>query len=204
MLMLPDPKRLMFAYLLGAYTTSITTGLVIVFSLDGSGAVATSKHTVSPAQDLAFGLVLLVTSFVLGTGRDEPVRRRRRERKERDTRDPEQGWSQRMLGRGSARITYAVGVALSFPGFTYLVALHRLAVLDPGIAATIALVLAFCVIQLLLLEVPLFGYVIAPEATQERVVRFRAWLARSSRRAAVIGAASLGLLLVARGIITLL
>lgn len=33
MLLLPNPKRLMPGYLLGAYTTSITLGLVIVFSL---------------------------------------------------------------------------------------------------------------------------------------------------------------------------
>ena len=33
MLLLPNPKRLMLGYLLGAYTTSISLGLVIVFAL---------------------------------------------------------------------------------------------------------------------------------------------------------------------------
>ena len=49
MLLLPSPKRLMAGYLLGAYTTSITLGLVIVFTLQGSGSESTSKHTISPA-----------------------------------------------------------------------------------------------------------------------------------------------------------
>src|SRR6185295_13921573 len=68
MLLTPNPKRLLFGYLLGAYTTSITLGLVIVFSLEGSNAVSTSKNTISPAQDIAIGLVLLVVALVLGTG----------------------------------------------------------------------------------------------------------------------------------------
>ncbi|MFZ0377415.1 MAG: hypothetical protein WAL38_06260, partial [Solirubrobacteraceae bacterium] len=51
MLLLPNPKRLMLGYLLGAYTTSITLGLLIVFSLNGSGTESTSKRTISPVED---------------------------------------------------------------------------------------------------------------------------------------------------------
>ena len=36
------------------------------------------------------------------------------------------------------------------------------------------------------------------------MTRFRAWLGRSGRRAAIVGAAVIGALLVARGLITLL
>lgn len=35
-------------YLLGVYTTRITLGLVIVFTLPNSGATSTAKHMVSP------------------------------------------------------------------------------------------------------------------------------------------------------------
>ena len=48
MLLLPNPKLLMAAYLLGAYTTSLTVGLVIVFSLHGSSFTSTSRHQISP------------------------------------------------------------------------------------------------------------------------------------------------------------
>ena len=57
MLLLPNPKRLMLGYLLGAYLTSITLGLVIVFTLHGSSAESTSKHTVSPVEDIVVGLL---------------------------------------------------------------------------------------------------------------------------------------------------
>ena len=55
MLLLPRPKRLLLGYLLGAYTTSITVGLAIVYSLNGSGTVSTTKHTVSPLIDITLG-----------------------------------------------------------------------------------------------------------------------------------------------------
>ena len=45
----------MAGYLLGAYTTSITLGLVIVFTLQGSSTESTSKHTIGPVEDLVVG-----------------------------------------------------------------------------------------------------------------------------------------------------
>lgn len=48
MLLLPDPRKLMLGYLLGAYMTSITLGLVIVFALPGSSTESTSKHSIGP------------------------------------------------------------------------------------------------------------------------------------------------------------
>ena len=206
MLFLPKPKRLMFAYLLGAYTTGITLGLVIVFSHQNSDAVTTSKHTISPAQDVAIGLILFVVAFVLGTERDAAVRERRRERKrtKQGARESKEPWSRQMLGRGSARVSYAVGVVLSFPGVTYLTALNRIAAVDTATATTVLLVVGFCLIQLLLLELPLLGYAVAPERTQETVERLRSGLGRRARPMAIIGAAGLGTLLVTRGLIGLL
>ena len=55
MMLLPNTKRLMLGYLLGAYTTSITLGLAIVFSLNGSGAVETARNTLSPSEDIVLG-----------------------------------------------------------------------------------------------------------------------------------------------------
>ena len=69
MLLLPSPKRLLLGYLLGAYITSISLGLVIVFALKDSSAVDTTKDTLSPAADIVLGLILLVIAFVLHSGR---------------------------------------------------------------------------------------------------------------------------------------
>lgn len=206
MMLLPNPKKLMLGYLLGAYMTSITLGLLIVFSLNGSSSAETAKNTLSPSEDIVVGLLALLVAFVLGTGRDAGLQERRRRRKEAKEASGEarESWPERMLGRGSARVTFAVAVVLSFPGVSYLAALDHIATLDPGTAPTVLLVVGFCLVQQLLLEAPLLGYAIAPDWTQDAVTRFRAWLGRSGRRAAVIGAAGIGALLLIRGLITLL
>src|SRR5450755_5185021 len=82
MMLLPSPKRLMLGYLLGAYTTSITLGLIIVFSLNSSSATSTAKHTISPVEDIVVGVLALVIAFVLATGRDAGFQDRRREKKD--------------------------------------------------------------------------------------------------------------------------
>src|SRR5262249_55993612 len=77
MLLLDKPARLMAGYLLGAYMTSITLGLVIVFSLSDSSASNTTQNTISPAVDIGLGALALAVSFVVHTGRHERLRERR-------------------------------------------------------------------------------------------------------------------------------
>ncbi len=210
MLLLPNPKRLMAGYLLGAYTTSVTLGLVIVFSLNGSSAASTSKHTISPLEDIVVGVLVLAIAFVLATGRDQPYQERRRAKKDaklqakREAGKPTESLPLRMLGKGDPKVTFVVGAVLSFPGVSYLDALDHIHKVNPGTVPTVLLVIYFCLMQQILLELPLLGYVFAPDSTRDRVSRFKAWMGRSGRSAAIIGAAAIGLILVVRGLITLL
>jgi len=110
----------------------------------------------------------------------------------------------RLLGKGDPRVTFVVGAVLSFPGVSYLDALDHIHKLNPGTVPTVLLVVGFCLLQQILLELPLLSYVFAPEATQDRVSRFKAWIGRKGRTAVVIGATVIGLILIARGVIALL
>lgn len=204
MLLLPSPKRLMLGYLLGAYTTSITLGLVIVFALPESSATSTSKSTIGPAEDVVVGLLLLLVAFVLATDRDRPMRerkaRRKSEKQAKNGDEEKEALPMRLLGRGSPRVAFAVGLLLSFPGVSYLTGLSHIHDLDAAAAPTALLVIGFCLMQQLLLEVPLAGYFVAPEKTADRVHRFRAWLSRNGRQAGIIVMAVLGTLVIIRGI----
>ena len=210
MLLLPNPKPLMIGYLLGAYTTSITLGLVIVFTLSNSSATSTAKHTISPLEDIVVGLLAIAIAFVLRTGRDQPFQERRRAKKDakltarREAGKPTESLPIRLLGKGDPRVTFVVGMILSFPGVSYLTALDKINKLNPGTVPTVLLVVGFCLMQQILLELPLLGYLFAPESTQDRVNRFKGWIGRKGRNAIVIGAALIGAYLVARGVITLL
>ena len=204
MLLTERPKRLMGGYLLGAYTTSITLGLAIVFALQGSGAVSTSKQTIGPGEDIVIGGLLLLVAYVLGSDRDARLRERRARRKEakqaKSGGEKKEALPMRLLGRGSPRIAFVVGLLLSFPGVSYLTGLSHIDKLDAPAAPTVLLVVGFCLMQQLLLEVPLVGYIVRPEATQDAVDRFRVWLARNGRRAGIWVAVVLGVLLLVRGI----
>jgi hypothetical protein len=208
MLLLPSPKRLMVGYLLGAYLTSITIGLVIVFALPDSSAESTSKHTIGPLEDIVVGLLLWTIALVLKSGRDRPFEERRREKKDAKLKAKQEAGkpteSLPMLSKGDPRLTFVVGVVLSFPGVSYLDALDHIHKLSPGTVATVLLVLYFCVAQLLLLEIPLLLYVFLPDRTQSSITRAREWAVRRGRTAAVIAASVVGAWLMARGVITLL
>lgn len=196
MMLLPETKRLMLGYLLGSYLTSISVGLLIVFELDGSGGVELAQSTLTPAEDLVFGAIAVIIGLVLRSDVGEE-RRRKKEEAEKES------WPQRMLGRGSPKVAFAVGALLSFPGASYLVALNRLVHLDPGAGATVLLVVLFCLIQAVFLEVPLIGYAISPERTQRAVDGFRRWLSERGRIAGAKVAIVIGVLLLVRGTLEL-
>ncbi len=204
MLLTEHPKRLMLGYLLGAYVTSITIGLAIVFALHDSDAVSTSKRTIGPGEDIVIGCLLLLIAYVLGSDHDSRLRERRARRKEAKLAkaggEKKEPLPMRLLGRGSPRIAFVVGMLLSFPGVSYLTGLAHIDKLGAAAVPTALLVIGFCLIQQLLLEVPLVGYILRPEGTQQAVDGFRAWLGRNGRRAGVWVAVVLGVLLVIRGI----
>jgi Sap, sulfolipid-1-addressing protein len=200
MMLLPNPKRLMLGYLLGALMTSITLGLVIISSFESSDAVSTTENTLSPAATMALGGIFLVAAFVLGTGRHRAVVERRRVRKQ-DQGPPR--W-QRALGKGSARTTFVVGALLTLPGASYLAGLSRIDKLNYSTAGTVLLVVVFNLIMLALLEVPLLCFVVAPDWTPRAVDRAKAWIGRHGHRFAVTMLTVLGTLLVIKGVIELL
>ncbi|MGC1800001.1 MAG: GAP family protein [Solirubrobacterales bacterium] len=198
MLFLPNPKRLLLGYLLGGLLVSLTIGFVIVFAVHQSGATSTSQNSISPAMDIALGLILLVVAYVLRSERME----RRRQRKKKEKEGVEKGPSkvEQVLGRGSPRVTFLVGVVLTLPGVSYLAALHDLDNLNYGTVPTILVILGFNAMLLLLLEIPLIGYVFAPERTVVEVQNFRGWLSKNGLKAGIYVASGLGLLLIVRGV----
>ncbi|MBS1892695.1 MAG: GAP family protein [Actinobacteria bacterium] len=202
MMLLPDPKRLITGYLLGAYLSSIGLGMAIVFTLHGSSSgVETSKRTLSPVEDLAFGAVLAIVGWALLTGRVKQAKesRKRHHEEKHGPKEEKESLPERLLGRGSMRITFAIGALLSLPGASYFIALDKIAKLDWPTPTTALAVVVFCLIQQTFLEVPLIGFHLAPEWTQGAVVRFREWIAKNAARAAGYVALTLGALLIIRG-----
>jgi hypothetical protein len=200
MLALDKPKTLLSGYLVGAALTSITCGLLLVFALPATSTSSTSKHSVDPVLNIVLGALVLVVVFVVGTGRDRRRRAWSERRHERAKDKPPPRW-QRQLSKGSARDTFVVGVLLSFPGASYIAGMDLLHKQKLGTFTTVIVVVAFNVIMLALLELPLLGYAIRPDSTATAVADFSSWLTRRGARVALYAGTVIGLLLVARGIV---
>jgi hypothetical protein len=203
MLTLPSPKRLLLGYLLGAALTSVTCGLLLVFLLPGSSTTSTAKHTVNPIIDLALGVLILLIVARVGRGRDRRRRAWSERRREKAKDKPPPRWK-RQMSKGAARDTFVVGILLSFPGASYIAGMDALHKQNIGTIATVIAVLAFNVVMLLLVELPLLAYAIRPESTAASVQQFKSWLSRHGGRVALIGGSVIGIFLVARGAIRLL
>ncbi len=209
MMLLPNPRRLMAGYLLGAYTTSITAGILVVYALNHSHVTSTAKHTISPGEDIAVGVLCLVMAYVLHAGLDRPIRERRQAKKAAKIRSKQEAGKSteslttRLLGRGDPRVTFVVGAILSFPGASFISAMNHIHKLQPGKVASILLIVYFCLMQQILLEVPLFGFIVSPYKTQTRVNGFKAWIGRRGRTVGVILATVLGALIILKGLLSL-
>jgi hypothetical protein len=200
MLTLDKPKRLLVGYLLGALVTSVTCGLVIVFALPDSSTSSAAKHAVDPVLNIVLGVLVLVIVSVVATGRDRRRREWRKRKREQAKTKPPPRW-RRELSNGSARGAFVVGVLLSFPGASYIAGMDLLHKQQLGTALTVIAVIAFNVIMLVLLELPLLGYAIRPQWTAAAVQRFSDWLTRRGGRFAVIAGAAAGVLLILRGLV---
>jgi Sap, sulfolipid-1-addressing protein len=202
MLLLPSPKKLMLGYLLGAYFTSITVGIIIVLTAENSGLVSSGKKTINPIVDLALGAILVVIGLVLRAGRDRPVRERRAERKAQ--KPPKTPRWQKVLSRGDPKIAFVVGALLTLPGASYLAALTSIAKLHPSTAGAVLLVIMVNLIMLALLEVPLLCFLVAPEWTPNAIERAKDAMRRRGRRILIRGFLIVGVLLIVRGVIELI
>jgi hypothetical protein len=91
-------------------------------------------------------------------------------------------------------------MALTLPGASYLAALVSIDKLDYSSAESVLLVIGVNLVMLWIIEVPLIGFFLRPEATRERVDRAKAWIFAHGRNVARWGFGVIGLLLIVKGI----
>jgi hypothetical protein len=68
----------------------------------------------------------------------------------------------------------------------------------------VVIVVAFNLVMLLLLEVPMIAFAVAPEWTPAAIARAKSWAGIHGRRYAAHGLELIGALLIVKGIVTLI
>jgi hypothetical protein len=203
MLMLPNPGRLMLGYLAGAMMTSITLGLVIVFSLSGSSsATKATQRTVSPSVDIALGALALFLAWFVRSDYRAHRRERKLAAKAAKPGKQQPRW-QRLIGKGSPRATFVVGALLTLPGASYLAGLSHIDRLQYSTPETVLLIVGFNVVMMWMLEVPLLSFAVAPSWTPQAIERAKAWAGRHAQTYAFRGLAFVGVALIIKGVVGL-
>ena len=183
-----QPARLLLAFWVGGLITSISSGLAIL-AIFGEHAAALdhSSKSLSPGNLVLAGLAAMLLGFLVGTKRGRALidgwrKRRKHPRRSERPKSDKAPWSERMLGNGSVGVAFVAGAILNLPGPFYLIALGDIGQGNYSPIAELGLVLFFNVIMLLMVEVPMIGYLFNPEATDRRVGQFAAWLNRNGMR----------------------
>ena len=162
MLVLPSPRPLLLGYPARGDDDEHHVRVADRFLLDGSSAgTSTAKRTVNPVVDLAFGALILVVAVVVATGRDKRRRAWSERQKAKKAGKGPPKWQQKLSG-GTGRTTFAIGALLTLPGASYLAAMAGTAKQDLSNVESVLTVVAVNVVMLILLEVPLIGYLLAP------------------------------------------
>jgi hypothetical protein len=204
----PEPRLLLLAFYAGGLLTSLTTGLVVLRLFnDGQKALGSTKHAPHPANSIVIGLVALFFAWLMASERGNAIidrwRARRARRRSEPSREAGASWAERRLGGASGKIAFVVGAAINLPGPLYLLAIGKISRGHYSAAGQIGLVLLFNAIMFLLLEAPLLGYLVRPEATTGRVKAMSQLLNANGLRVTGLLVAVFGAGLVAQGIAAL-
>jgi hypothetical protein len=203
MLSRPHPARLLLAFWIGGMTVSITAGILILHQFRHSAAVAGStKHHVSVTVYLVGGIIALLLAALMGTPQGRRLRenwRRRHPKKVKPDkhRDP---WAERVLARGSMPVAAVVGGVINLPGPYYLIALGQMAADKMPQGEALAGILIFNVLMFALVEGPLIGYILRPDATSAIVDRLAAALNRNGLRIIALILAVFGTVMIVKGV----
>lgn len=193
------PVAMLAAFMAGGMLVTFVLGVLIVFVL-GDWLSNKSQNSTSPVVDIVVGVLSLAGAVVLHQRireRERGVVRASKKKNDGPSR------TQLMLNEGTPWAAFAAGLILNLPGIWYLDALKDIAQSNPSLATVIAEILVFMVFMFTLAELPLIGYLIAPEATQLRVANFQAWMTRYGRTVGMWAAALIGAYLTIKGVVNL-
>jgi Sap, sulfolipid-1-addressing protein len=176
----PRPARKLLAFLLGCMGFSIVFGLVIVLALHGSKLVREPSPAVSATIEIAAGALLFVVAVAAVAGRNVHWHPRRG-RGDKAHRPERRSLSDRALGHDSLWIAWAAGALYSVPGAYYLAGMALLVKLDAPTTTDVLAIVGFNLIMFAFIELPLLGFLIAPERARTLTGRLNNWMKRNKR-----------------------
>jgi hypothetical protein len=196
----PTPRRQLLAFYAGGLLTSVSAGIaVLAVFTNGDAVLGNTSSSPHPTTSIVTGLVALLGAWVMTSTRGNAMLTRWRSNyghRRKPKRVDGRAWAERTLDRASWKVAFLVGAIINLPGPFYLLALGEIARGSYSMGGQLALILLFNAIMFVLLEVPLVGYLVRPDATAARVAALSRWLNANGLRITgwLVGLAGAGLL----------
>lgn len=171
----PRPVRLLSAYVIGSFVTSVVVGIAVVAGLSATSLGARRKGAAIAIFDISIGVLILVSAAWLQSERSAAMRQRaadrlaRRKAQNNARSGDKHSRSSQILSSGSAGGLATLGVVMHLPGLLYLAALGNIAHQNVGTSHGLLLIVVFNIVMLAPIELPLLGYIVAPRRTEEAV-----------------------------------
>jgi hypothetical protein len=193
-----DPMRRALVFLASATAVTLLVGFLVVETLGATTVENRHRHhSLSPAIDLGLGLAILLSVPLLARRATANPFKRRKPRRPRRQRSR----SEREAGLLAA---VALGAFAGSPSPLYLASLHSITKGRPDAAVGTFEVLLIAALVLLMAEVPIVLYALAPERTTQLLETANAWLARNGRVLVILGATAAGCYFTVNGLVHLL
>jgi hypothetical protein len=190
-----EPRRNALMYTAGAVVITVTAAVAALFILRAASLELPSRHDARYELRLALGILALGAAAVLGWRRRRPAA------------DRGAGAGGNLVSRLTAqpgpRTAFTAGLIVFAPSLTFLAAVQVVATADIGPVLTVIALLVVVTVCLLLVWLPLVGYLAAPVKTTDLLARCNAWLRAHGREVTVWALLVGGLALAANGVLGL-
>lgn len=202
------PMRHALVFLSAAAVVTLLIGILVVEALGSSGLENRQRHhSVSPAIDLGIGLAILAfVPFLAHRAAhpsDKPAKPPKPD-KPRTSRLSRVSRRRRREGEAGLLAVIALGIFAATPSPTYLASLHSLSKGQPDAVVSTLEVLLIAALVLIMAEVPIILYAVAPERTTAFLDSANAWLARHGPVILVLAATAVGCYFTVNGLVHLL
>jgi threonine/homoserine/homoserine lactone efflux protein len=185
-----EPRRNALIYTAGAVVVTVTAAIAALFVLRAAHLELPSRRDARYDLRLALGALALVAAAVL------TLRRRSApDRAEKAGRN----LVSRLTAQPSPRTAFTAGLIVFAPSLTFLAAVQVVATANTGPLFTVLGLLVVITVCLLLVWLPLFGYLAAPDKTTDTLARCNGWLRARGWEVTVWALVVGGLVLVVNG-----
>jgi threonine/homoserine/homoserine lactone efflux protein len=175
-----EPRRNALMYTAGAVAMTVTAAVVALFALRALALDLPSRHDPLYGLRLGLGVLALAAAAVLNW-------RRRPAAEAAVAAEVQAGRNlvSRLTAQPSPRTAFTAGLVLFAPSITFLAAVQVIATAGTRPLVTLIGLVIVIVVCLLLVWVPLLGYLAAPDATAETLRSCNRWLRDHGREVTV-------------------